>query len=106
MWMRVQIAAKDYLMIQAVMFEIGAVLVLATARISSDPLSETARLIYYRVQFLDQAGVLVAQWVASALTDVGAIELGSDIDWPPEAVTMRILDPDVRLVHLDERARL
>jgi hypothetical protein len=36
---------------------------------------------------------------ADARNDVGAIALVVDLDWPPRAVTMRVLDLDGHEVH-------
>ena len=51
------------------------------------------------VRYLDGSGRLIRELVADARNAVGAIELVADIDWPPRAVTMRVLHLDGREVH-------
>ena len=46
----------------------------------------------YRIQFLDSSAKVVREWSASAHTDADALKLIVDADWPPRAVTMRVLD--------------
>ena len=53
----------------------------------------------YRIQFLDTAGKVIREWSASARTVADALKLIVDADWPPRAVTMRVLDPYGREVH-------
>jgi hypothetical protein len=53
----------------------------------------------YRVQFLDGSAPVIREMFADARNDVGAIALVVDLDWPPRAVTMRVLDLDVDEVH-------
>jgi hypothetical protein len=53
----------------------------------------------YRIQFLDVAATLIREWIADARNAASALELVADIDWPPRAVTMRVLDLDRREVH-------
>ena len=56
-------------------------------------------MVQYRIQFLDGAGNVVREWSASARNVAGAIELIVDADWPPQTVTMRVLDAYGREVH-------
>jgi hypothetical protein len=53
----------------------------------------------YRIQFLDDAANVIWQRSASAWNVAGAIELIVDTDWPPRAVTMRVLEASGREVH-------
>ena len=57
----------------------------------------------YRIQFLDSSAKVICEWSANAQSAAGAIELIVDADWPPRAVTMRVLDPYGREVHSDGR---
>jgi len=62
-------------------------------------------MIAHRGQFLDQARILAAQFVASALSYGLAIELQADLFWPSDAVTMGLLDPSRRQAHIYDQAR-
>ena len=53
----------------------------------------------FRVQFLDGSARVIRELHADARNAVGAIGLVRDMDWPPRAVTMRVLDVDGREVH-------
>jgi hypothetical protein len=53
----------------------------------------------YRIQFLDGSASVVRELTADARNAVGAIALVTDIDWPPRAVSIRVLDADGREVH-------
>jgi hypothetical protein len=53
----------------------------------------------YRIQFLDTAAAVISELIADARSARGAIALVADLDWPPHAVTMRVLDADGREVH-------
>jgi hypothetical protein len=53
----------------------------------------------YRVQFLDGRANVLRELTADARNAVGAIALVTDIDWPPHAITIRVLDLDGREVH-------
>ena len=53
----------------------------------------------YRIQFLDGSANVICELAADARNAVGAIALVTDIDWPPRAVTIRVLDTDGREVH-------
>jgi len=53
----------------------------------------------FRVQFLDGSARVIRELYADARNATRAIELVRDIDWPPRAVTMRVLDVDGREVH-------
>jgi hypothetical protein len=53
----------------------------------------------FRVQFLDGSARVIREMFADARNAVGAIGLVADVDWPPRAVTVRVLDMDGREVH-------
>jgi hypothetical protein len=53
----------------------------------------------YRVQFLDGHTNVIRELTADARNAVGPIALVADIDWPPNAVLIRVLDADGREVH-------
>ena len=53
----------------------------------------------YRIQFLDGQANVIRELTADARNAVGAIALVTDIDWPPRAVAIRVLDLDGREVH-------
>ncbi len=53
----------------------------------------------YRIQFLDSSANIIREWSAGAQSVLGAIKLVVDADWPPRAVTMRVLDAYGREVH-------
>ncbi len=53
----------------------------------------------YRIQFLDRSANVIREWSASAQSVAGAVALVVDADWPPGAVTMRVLDAYGREVH-------
>ena len=53
----------------------------------------------FRIQFLDGSARVIRELHADARNAASAIELVRDIDWPPRAVTMRVLDLDGREVH-------
>ena len=46
----------------------------------------------YRIQFLDAAAAVISELIADAHNAAGAIALVADLDWPPHAITMRVLD--------------
>jgi hypothetical protein len=53
----------------------------------------------FRIQFLEGSAHVIRELHADARNAVSAIKLVRDIDWPPRAVTMRVLDLDGREVH-------
>ncbi len=53
----------------------------------------------YRIQFLDGVGKVIREWSDPAQNITRVIELIVDADWPPRAVTMRVLDAYGREVH-------
>ena len=53
----------------------------------------------FRVQFLDGNARVILDMIADAPNAAGAIALVADLEWPPLAVTMRVLDLDGREVH-------
>ena len=57
----------------------------------------------YRIQFLDGSANVTREFTADARNAVGAIALVTDIDWPPRAVAVRVLDADGREVHSEIR---
>ena len=46
----------------------------------------------YRIQFLDRSGDVIREWSANAQSVARAVALIVEADWPPRAVTMRVLD--------------
>jgi hypothetical protein len=54
------------------------------------------RLMQYRIQFLDGNASVILDLIADARNAAGAIALVADLDWPPHAVTMRLLYVDGR----------
>ena len=60
---------------------------------------QIAERMQYRIQFLDAAAAVISELIADAHSAVGAIALVADLDWPPQTVTMRVLDADGRQVH-------
>ena len=52
----------------------------------------------YRIQFLDAASAVISDLIADARSVHGAVALVADLDWPPHAVAMRVLDVDGREV--------
>jgi len=59
--------------------------------------------LQYRIQFLNHSANVIREWSANARSVAGAIELIVDADWPPRAVTMRVLDPYGREVHSERK---
>jgi hypothetical protein len=57
----------------------------------------------YRIQFLDAAANVSRELTADAHNAVGAIALVLGADWPPHAVTMRVLDADGRELHSEAK---
>ena len=57
----------------------------------------------YRIQFLDARAAVISELIADAHNAAGAIALVADLDWPPHAVTMRVLDVDRREIHSEIR---
>jgi hypothetical protein len=53
----------------------------------------------FRIKFLDGSASVIRELFADSRNAVGAIALIVDMDWPPRAVTMRVLDLDGREVH-------
>jgi hypothetical protein len=53
----------------------------------------------FRIQFLDRSARVIRELHADARNAASAIELVRDIDWPPRAVTLRVLDVDAGDVH-------
>ncbi len=47
----------------------------------------------YLVQFLDPSKNILSEAEAESCSETNVFELGSK-DWPPDAVTLRVLDPD------------
>jgi hypothetical protein len=48
----------------------------------------------FRIELLDNSASVIRELFADARSAVGAVELARDIDWPPRAVTMRVLNLD------------
>ena len=55
--------------------------------------------VQYRIQFLDGMATVILDTVADARDAASAIALVVDLDWPHNAVSMRLLDEDGREVH-------
>jgi hypothetical protein len=53
----------------------------------------------YRIQFLDGSANVLREWSAYARSVAGAGALVVNTDWPPRAVTMRVLDANGKEVH-------
>jgi hypothetical protein len=53
----------------------------------------------YPIQFLRHGVGHVSELIADARSADGAIGLVADLDWPPHAAIMRVLDTDGREVH-------
>ncbi len=53
----------------------------------------------YRIQFLDGRANLIRELTADARSATHAASLVVDVDWPPHAVSLRVLDADGREVH-------
>jgi hypothetical protein len=53
----------------------------------------------FRIQFLDGNASVILDLIADARNAAGAIALVADLEWPPHAVTMRMLYVDGREVH-------
>ena len=62
--------------------------------------------VQYRIQFLDRSANVIREWSANAQDVAGAIKLIVDADWPPRAVTMRVLDAYGREVHSERKGDL
>ncbi len=59
--------------------------------------------VQYRIQFLDRSASVLPERSANARSVSDAIELIVDADWPPPAVTMRVLDAYGSEVHSGTR---
>ena len=57
----------------------------------------------YRIRFLDRSANVIREWSANARSVADAVALVVDADWPPRAVTMRVLDAYGRAVHSEVR---
>jgi hypothetical protein len=57
------------------------------------------RPMKYRVQFLDETGNVIPDSQADAHDVAEALALIEDVQWPLDAVRMRVLDADGRAVH-------
>jgi len=55
--------------------------------------------VQYRIQFLDGSSNVLREWSANARSVAGVVSLVTEFDWPPRAVTMRVLDANGREVH-------
>jgi hypothetical protein len=53
----------------------------------------------YRIQFLDGEASVIRELSADARSAINALLLVGDLDWPPRAVTMRVLDAEGREVY-------
>jgi hypothetical protein len=71
----------------------------ASEETTVSPVNGSTLIVQFRIQFLDGSAHVVRELHADARNAASAIELVRDIDWPPRAVTMRVLDLDGREVH-------
>ena len=55
--------------------------------------------VQFRVQFLDSSTRVIREHVAEARHAADAVALAVDLDWPPRAEIMRVLDLDGFEVH-------
>jgi hypothetical protein len=53
----------------------------------------------FRIQFVDGSANVIGELTAAARSAAGALQLVVANDWPPEAVSIRVLDADGREVH-------
>ena len=53
----------------------------------------------FRIQFLDGSAKVIGELTAAARSATGALQLVVANDWPPEAVSIRVLDAAGREVH-------
>ena len=53
----------------------------------------------YRIQFLDSSAKVIREWSDTAQNVTGVVAIVVDADWPPAAVTMRVLDAYGQEVH-------
>jgi hypothetical protein len=60
----------------------------------------------FRIQFFDGSARIIREVHADARNAANAIGLLRDMDWPPRAVTMRVLDLDGREVHSEVKGNL
>ena len=60
--------------------------------------------VQYRIQFLDARRNVLREMTAGARSITSAIELIVDADWPPRAISMRVLDAYGREVHSAAKA--
>jgi hypothetical protein len=61
--------------------------------------------VQYRIQFLDHSANVIREWSANTQSVAAAVKLIVEADWPPRAVTMRVLDAYGREVHSAIRGR-
>jgi hypothetical protein len=59
--------------------------------------------MHFRVQFLNASTNVIQEVTVDARNAVTAIERIRTIEWPPRAVTMRVLDPDAAVVHFEAK---
>ena len=57
----------------------------------------------YRIHFLIRSANVVGESRADAWSAAGAVELVAEMDWPPLAVSIRVLDADGREVSLGDQ---
>jgi hypothetical protein len=55
--------------------------------------------VQYRLQFLDGSANVLREWSANARSVAAVVSLVTEIDRPPHAVAMRVLDANGREVH-------
>jgi hypothetical protein len=53
----------------------------------------------FRIQFLDGSANVIGELTAAARSAAGALQLVVADDWPPQAVSIRVLDAEGREIH-------
>jgi hypothetical protein len=53
----------------------------------------------FHIQFLDGSANVIGELTVAARSATGALQLVVANDWPPEAVSIRVLDAEGREVH-------
>jgi hypothetical protein len=53
----------------------------------------------FRIQFLNAAATIIADWPCRASDAHGAIEAADGLSWPADAVRIQIVDDGGRVIH-------
>jgi hypothetical protein len=53
----------------------------------------------FRIQFLNAASSIIADWPCRASDADGAIEAADELSWPADAVRIQIVDDGGRVIH-------